>query len=99
MDLTQIGTNTLNTKKYHLELTPVGTKMPYPKTPTLPTEFSKRKEKLGKEYAPEDPESDQSLSDSPLSESDSSNDRKYIKSKSKRSNKKKKHRKRKKLES
>ena len=32
-------------KKSHLDLTPVGTKTPDPKTITLPTELSKRKEK------------------------------------------------------
>ena len=48
-----------------LELTPVGVKTPYPKTLTLPTDLSKRKEKSRKEYVPEDPESDASFSDSP----------------------------------
>ena len=44
--------------------TPIGTKTPYPEPLTLPTQSSKYKEKEQKEYVPEDPESEPSLSDS-----------------------------------
>ena len=77
----------------------VGTKTPDPKPLTLPTEFSKRKEKAGKEYVLYYLESEPSPADSSLRESDSSNDRKYSKSKSKWQDKKKNHRKRTKQDS
>ena len=48
----------------------------------------------GKEYVPEEPESDPSLSDLSWSESDFSNDRKYIRYTIKRRNKNKKRQKR-----
>ena len=92
-DLTHIDTNTSNAKIPPLDLTPVGAKIPDPKTLTLPTESSKREEKARKEYVPEDPESDPRSSYS-SSKSNSSDDTKYRKSKSKRREKKKKHRKR-----
>ena len=56
--LTIIGTNTTDTKISHLDSTPVGTKIPDPNPLIRPTELSKRKWKLVKEYVPEDPESD-----------------------------------------
>ena len=81
LDLTHVGTNTSNEKISHFDSTHVGTKIQYPTTLKLPMESSKRKEKAQKEYIPEDPESDPSLSDSSPSEYDSSDDRKYRKSK------------------
>ena len=83
LDLTPVGTNTSNAKISPLDSTPVGSKTPDPKTLTLPMESPKLKEKLQKEYTPEDPESYPILSDSSFSESDSSSDSKYRKSKSK----------------
>ena len=62
--LTPIGTNTTNEKIPHFEWAPVGTKTPDPKPLTLPTESTKLKGKLQREYLPEDPELDPSLSDS-----------------------------------
>ena len=93
--LTPIYTNTKNVHISHLDLTPIGAKLPDPKPRTLPTESSKRKEKVRKEYVLEDSESDPFSPDSSLSESDSSDDSKYRKSKIKRSDKTKNHRKRK----
>ena len=72
MDSTPVGTKTSDKEIPVTELTPIGAKMPDPKTPT--TESSKRKEKVHKEYVPEDPESDPSLSDSLSSKSDFSDD-------------------------
>ena len=48
LESTPIGTSTGDKKITHLESTPVDTKIPYPKTPTLLTEFSKCKEKQQK---------------------------------------------------
>ena len=52
---TPVGTNTSNAKLSYLDSTPVDAKTPHPKTPTIPMESSKRKEKMQKEYVPEDP--------------------------------------------
>ena len=65
-------------KNLPLDLTPVGAKTSDPKTLTLLTDLSKIKEKVQKEYIPEDLESEPSLSDSSSSESDSSYDKKII---------------------
>ena len=54
-----------------------------PKPLTRQIEWSKRKEKSGKEHVPEDPTSEQSSSDSSLIESDFNDDRKCNKSRSK----------------
>ena len=65
-----------------LDLNPVGAKTADPKTLPLPTESSKRKEELQKEYVPEDTEPYPIPSDSLSIEYDSSDDIKYIKYKS-----------------
>ena len=90
MDSTPIGTNRTNEKTSHLESTPVDRKTTDPKTLTRSMELSKRN---GKEHVTDDPESDPSSSDSSLRKYDSSNDRKYSKSKIKRLDRKKKRRK------
>ena len=93
LELTTIGTNITNItniKTSHLELTPIGTKTPYPKQLTPPTDSSKRKKKA---QISEDPDTYPSLSNSSSSKSDSSDDRKYSKYNSKRHDKNKKRRK------
>ena len=79
LDTTPIGTNTTNIIMSHLELTPIGTKMPDHKPLTRPIDLSRRK---GKTHVPEDQALDTSSSDSSSSESDSSDDSKYRKSNS-----------------
>ena len=81
LDSTHVGTNTSNAKISHLDLTPVGTKNPYPQA-TNTTNGIVKTEKKGREHIPEDLESDPSPSDSSMSESDSSNDRNFSKSRS-----------------
>ena len=70
LHLTPIGTNTSNAKISHLDSNPVGRKTSDPKPLKRPMKLSKIKEESGKEYVPEKPESDPSLSDPSLSESD-----------------------------
>ena len=72
-----------------MELTPVGTKTSDPKTLTIPSDSSKRKEKARKEYVPEDLESDPSSPDSSSRKYDLSDDIKYSESKIKRRNERK----------
>ena len=80
LNLTPIDMNKTNAKTSHFDSTPVGTKIPDPKPLTPPTESSKCK---GRDHVPEYQESDSSSSDSSLSESYFSNDRKCRKSRSK----------------
>ena len=70
---TTIGRKKKNTKTSHLDLTPGGTKISYPKPLTQPTESSKC---IVKYHISEDPESDLSSSDTSSSESDLSDDSK-----------------------
>ena len=79
LDSNPIGTNISNTKISHLDLTTVGSETPDLQKLTLPTELTKHKEKAQKQYIPEDPESDPSLSDSLTSKTDSSDYNKYRK--------------------
>ena len=71
LDSTPIDTNTTNAKTSHLDSSPVGTKIPDPKSLTRPTESSKRNVKVN---VPEDLYSDPSLSDSSSNKSKSSKD-------------------------
>ena len=73
LDSTPIGTNTTNGTMSNLDSIPIGTKTPEPMPRTRLTELSKRK---GKEHVTAYLKPDPSLSDSPSSESDSSDDRK-----------------------
>ena len=75
-----IGMNTINVKTSQLESAHNRTKTPEHTPLTLPTESLKQKLKVN---VPDDPESDPPSSNSSLSESDSFNERKYIKSRSK----------------
>ena len=72
-----------------MESTPIGAIMSDPKTLTIPTDSSKRKEKARKEYVPEDLESDPSSPDSSSRKYDLSDDIKYSESKIKRRNERK----------
>ena len=45
LEWTLVGKNISNTKISNLDSTPVSAKIPYPKPLTLPTEYSKHKEK------------------------------------------------------
>ena len=81
LDSTPVGMNMWDAKIIPLDPNPIGAKISGPKTLTLPTKLSKNKEKAHKQYVPEDLESEPSFSDSSSSESDSSDDRKYRKSK------------------
>ena len=83
---TTAGLKKLDTNITATDSTTISAKTSDHKTPT--TDYSTRKEKSRKECVPEDPESDPSWSDSPLSEYDFSDDGKY---KSKRRDKKKKY--------
>ena len=67
MDSTPVYAKLIRTP---LDLTPVGEKTSYARTPA--TESSELREKARKEYVPEDPNSDTNLSETFSSDSDSS---------------------------